>query len=206
MTLHSVHLAVYDTMADWEVGHTIAHIQKNDWQKKPGRYSIYTVGETSSSIVTMGGIKIIPDMILSDLSPANSAMLILPGSDKSATGETSAFASKAKEFLTAQVPVAAICGATAALALMGMLDDRAHTSNAVEFLQYMGYKGSKYYVSEPAHTDGNLITASGVAPVDFAKHVFERLDLYEPEVLDAWYRLYSLQDPQGYHDLMRLTS
>lgn len=201
-----VHLAVYDTMADWEVGHAIAHINKFDWQKSPGRYSVSTVGESKNIVVTMGGVKITPDITLSALKPTDSVMLILPGSDKSATGETLAFAAKAEEFLTAEVPVAAICGATAALALIGLLDNRPHTSNAPEFLEYMGYKGAKHYLSVPAHTDGDLITASGVAPVEFARQIFSRLDLYEPEVLEAWYRLYGSQDSQGFLDLVALTS
>ena len=28
----TVHLAVYDTLADWEVGHTTAHINSGAWQ------------------------------------------------------------------------------------------------------------------------------------------------------------------------------
>ena len=33
-----VHMAVYDTLADWEVGYATAHINSGDWQRDPGRY------------------------------------------------------------------------------------------------------------------------------------------------------------------------
>lgn len=51
-------------------------------------------------------------------------------------------------------------------------------------------------------TDGDLVTASGTAPVEFARAVLARLDLYEPTVLDSWYKLYGLHDPDGYFELM----
>ena len=57
-----------------------------------------------------------------------------------------------------------IGGATFGLALEGLLDDRTHTSNAAEYLALTGYAGGDRFVAEPAVVDGDLITASGVAP------------------------------------------
>ncbi len=51
-------------------------------------------------------------------------------------------------------------------------------------------------------TDGALITATGIAPIHFAHAIFERLDLYEPEVLDAWFALYADRNPAGFYTLM----
>jgi hypothetical protein len=92
MTKH-VHMAVYDTLADWEVGHATAHINSDDWQREPGRYRVRTVG-----------------------------------------------------------------------------------------------------------------AASGTRPVDFAREVFAVLDLYTPEVLASWFKLYGLGDPSGYFELMGETA
>src|SRR5262249_56680848 len=86
----------------------------------------------------------------------------------------------ARRFLTAGVPVAAICGATYGLATEGLLDNRAHTSNAAEYLASSGYAGGDRYVPEPAVTDGDLITASATAPAPFASATFARLSLYRP--------------------------
>ena len=90
----------------------------------------------------MGGLRISPDLALDELRPADSAMLILPGADTWLTGGNRPFAAKARDFLDAGVPVAAICGATAGLAAEGLLDDRRHTSNAAEFLAGTGYGGA----------------------------------------------------------------
>jgi putative intracellular protease/amidase len=207
MTATKVHVAVYDTLADWEVGFATAHINKQTWQRQPGRYAVVTVGESRAPATTMGGVRITPDMSLADLRPQDSAMLVLAGADTwLEAGGNAAFAGKAREFLEAGVPVAAICGATAGLAAEGLLDDRRHTSNAAEFLAATGYGGAKRYVDEPAVTDGDLITASATAPVEFAREVLARLDVYKPAVLAAWYKLYGLHDPAGYFELMATAS
>ena len=112
------------------------------------------------------------------------------------------FAAAAARFLAAGTPVAAICGATGGLAAAGLLDERPHTSNAREFLEATGYAGAAHYVDAPAVTDGLLITATAVAPVEFAREVLARLDVYEPATLDAWYQLYGERDPAGYHVLV----
>ena len=51
-------------------------------------------------------------------------------------------------------------------------------------------------------TDGDLITASGTAPVHFARAIFARLGLYEPGVAASWFRLYGDRDPAGFYELM----
>jgi len=198
----TVHLAVYDTLADWEVGYAIAHINKPLWHRSPGRFSVSTVGMGREPITTMGGMRVVPDLSLVDLEPADSAMLILPGNDIFATDAFAPFADKARQFLDAAVPVAAICGATGGLALAGLLDHRAHTSNAPEFLAGTGYAGGHLYRREPAVTDRNLITAAAYAPVEFARAILARLEVFEPRVLESWFKLYGQQDPAGFFELM----
>jgi putative intracellular protease/amidase len=197
-----VHVAVYDTLADWEVGFATAHINNTMWQREPGSHKIVTVGESTAPVTTMGGMRIVPDIALDDLDPADSAMLILPGADAWLTGGNGPFAEKARQFLDAGVPVAAICGATGGLAAEGLLDERHHTSNAPEYLATTGYKGADLYRDEPAVTDGPLTTASATAPVEFAREVFAQLGIYEPSVLASWYKLYGMQDPAGFFELM----
>jgi putative intracellular protease/amidase len=206
MTASTVHLAVYDTLSDWEVGYVTAAINGQHWKHDPGRFRVVTVGATREPVTTMGGLRIVPDVALDELSPADSAMLILPGADTWDTGGNAAFARKARELLDAGVPVAAICGATAGLAAEGLLDDRDHTSNAAEYLRYTDYAGGPRYRNDLVVTDGDLITANATAPVEFAREVLQWLDVYEPAVLDAWDKLYGRQDPAGFYELMAATA
>ena len=206
MTTSTVHVAVFDTFADWETGYATAHIRRRDWQREPGRYEVATVGPTREPVTTMGGMRIQPDLALDELRPAGSAMLILAGGDTWGEDSMAGFRAAARQFLEAGVPVAAICGATFGLALEGLLDDRAHTSNAAEFLAFSGYQGGDRYVGELAVTDGDLITASGVAPAHFARAIFERLGIYAPEVAASWFRLYGDRDPAGFYELMAVAA
>jgi phage tail protein X len=64
------------------------------------------------------------------------------------------------------------------------------------------YRGERYYVNEAAVTDNNLITASGLAPVEFAYHVFRRLEAMTPGTIDAWHGLFTTRKPEFFYALM----
>ena len=127
-------------------------------------FRVRTVGVSREPVMSAGGLTIVPDLQLADLEPTQSALLILPGSDSWARGYFGEAIEKASAFLAAEVPVAAICGATAGLAIGGLLDNRPHTSNAREYLQALGYGGGAFYQDQRVVTDGNLITANATAP------------------------------------------
>jgi len=198
----TVHLAVYDSLADWETGFAVAHLNDPQYQREPRRFEVRTVAASPEPVTTMGGVTIVPDTTLEDLRPADSAMLILAGAHGWEAGQHAGMVACAQDFLRAGVPVAAACGATAGLALGGLLDGRRHTSNAREYLAATGYAGGDGYVDAPAVTDGDLITASGVHPVPFAREIFARLELYEPDVLEAWHGLFATGEPVWFDRLM----
>jgi putative intracellular protease/amidase len=198
----TVHVAVYDTFVDWEIGFATAHLNRPLWHRQPGRFAVRTVGVTRDPITTTGGMTVVPDLTVAELDPSDSAMLILAGNDIWNTDRFTPYADLARQFLASGVPVAAICGATGGLALAGLLDDRGHTSNAAEFLESVGYAGAHLYRDEPAVTDGDLITASGTAPVEFAREILQRLEVFEPEVLASWFKLYGDRDPAAFYELM----
>ncbi|MFI8875135.1 DJ-1/PfpI family protein [Streptomyces sp. NPDC055243] len=191
-----VHLAVYDTLADWETGYATAFLARDG-------YEIRTVAAGSlDPVTTAGGVRIQPDLTLADLRPEDSALLILPGADLWDSGDDLApFGRTARAFLDADVPVAAICGATAGVAREGLLDDRAHTSAVSFYLAATGYKGGERYVEADAVTDGGLTTAGPTEPVAFAREILGRLGAFEGEKLDAWYRLFHDSDASAYEVL-----
>jgi putative intracellular protease/amidase len=200
----TVHVAVYDDWADWEVGHATAHLRNGAWQAGAVRYEVATVGPTRAPVTTMGGLRVTPDLALDELDPAGSALLILPGAGgwDAGTGQLAAFAAAARRFLDAGVPVAAICGAVAGLAREGLLDERDHTGAAAEYLAATGYRGAHRYQDADAYTDRGLITAGPTHPVEFARAIFALLELYTPPVLDAWYRLFATSETAAFYELM----
>lgn len=64
------------------------------------------------------------------------------------------------------------------------------------------YTGEQHYKLQPAVTDGNLITASGIAPLEFTVHVLRALDVFTEQRLEAWYKLYKTQEPRYFYELM----
>lgn len=206
MNRQDVHLYVFDGLSDWEAGYAIAGINNPQFQKNPGSFRIQTVGPDKNMITTIGGVCIKPDLGLNELVPSNSAMLILPGGTAWDKGKNAEIIEIAGMFLDSATPVAAICGATGGLARAGLLDNRKHTSNAPEYLAATQYKGTALYEKTPAVTDNHLITSSGMAPVDFAYHIFKRLDIYTPSVLEAWYGLFKTGRPEYFEELMSAIS
>ena len=198
-----VHVYVFDTLADWEPGFAIAGINNPELQKEPGRYRIRTFSPDGQMVTTIGGLRIQPDLALEAVRPEESAMLILPGGNSWDEGKNTEAVDLARRFLAADVPVAAICGATLGLAKGGVFTSRQHTSNSPEYLAATGYRGKSHYRKKPVVTDGPLITASSTASLEFARAIFEKLELYSPEVLAAWYGLFSTGKQEYFQALVK---
>lgn len=196
----AAHLAVYDNLADSEVGHLLVELNSGRFWGEP--WQVVTVGETLEPITTMGGLRIVPDLTLADLDPAASDLLILPGSTLWDEGGGEPFAAAAGRHLAAGVPVAAICGATAGLARAGLLDDRDHTSAAPEYLAATGYNGGDRYRDQRAVLGGDLVTAGPQSPVQFSRMTLERLELLSDERLEAYEAVFHRADPAAFPVLM----
>lgn len=204
MTTPTVHVAVYDTLTDSEVGHLLVELRSGRFTGT--RFDVLTVAETREPITTMGGFRILPDILLADLEPADSRLLVLPGALMWDEGGGEGFAAAAARFLDAGVPVAAICGATAGLARAGLLDDRAHTSAAADYLAATGYAGGDRYVDQRAVVDGDLVTAGPQSPVQFARAVLQRLGLASDRTLDAYEGVFHRADPAAFPALMKASA
>ncbi len=201
----TVYMYVPDNMADWEPGYAMAELKQGSiFRPGVGPFEVRTFSLSGGAEVSMGGIRISPDMGIGGVTPSGSALLLLPGSTVWAGPGQEAVIELAKAFAAAGVPVAGICGATFALARAGLLDDRPHTSNVLSVLKSLcpQYKGEAFYREEPAVTGNGVITASGMAPLDFARQILKCLDVATPETLDLWYKLNSTREPRFYFELM----
>lgn len=110
----------------------------------------------------------------------------------------------AKEALIQGTVVAAICGATLGLAKKGLLDSQNHTSNDLEYLKMVvpNYSGEKYYKTDAAVRDENLVTASGTDPLEFTFRVLKLLDVFKGESLNSWLNLYKTNESRYFFELM----
>lgn len=200
-----VFIVVLDTLADWEIGYLTAELHSRRLFADPGQAcDIVKVGLSANPVLTMGGMRITPDVSLDGLRMGAGDLLLLPGADRWLAPESAAALQFAREALEQGHRVAAICGATAGLAEVGALDRRPHTSNVLDYLKMScpGYTGEQHYREQPVVRDGNLITASGLAPLEFSYEVFKLLEVFRPATLEAWFQLHRTREPRHFHALV----
>ena len=77
------------------------------------------------TIKTMGGIRLAPELLFSDISPGDRDLLVLPGADTWLDPVQLPVIETVRELLEQGTIVAAICGATLGLANAGILDEPA---------------------------------------------------------------------------------
>ena len=183
----AVYLLVVPGFADWEPAHAVAELRRH------GGYRVEAVGLTDAPVESMGGLRVQPTRQVAEVDPADVAVFILPGGDRWESAplepELTALLHRLDQ---AHVPLAAICGATVALAKAGLLRGRKHTSNGREYLekQVPGYDGAADYVEAPAVRDRGLITASGLADVEFAFELLNELGVLSESDRALWLDLF----------------
>ncbi len=204
--MFTVYVYTLDTLADWELGYVTAELNSKRFFKKdaPG-IAVKMVGISKEPIKTMGGLTILPDCTINDVAVDEKSVLLLPGANTWDDPKHGAIIEKAKGLLSAGATVCAICGATTALANAGLLDQRLHTSNGTGYLAMFSpcYKGQQFYVDQPSVSDQNLITASSTGALLWAKQIIERLGIFQPDTLEAWYMYFSSGEEQHFFALMQ---
>lgn len=207
--MFTVYVYVLDTLADWELGYVISELNSGRFFKKgEQRVSLKTVSYSQEPIKTMGGMTIVPDCLIDDIVVSETSVLLLPGANTWNDLKHVAIIEKASELLAIGATVCAICGATAALANFGLLDQRPHTSNGPGFLEMVspGYKGQSFYVDESSVADHNLITAGSTGALLWAKQIIEHLGVFQSNTLEAWYEYFRTGEPEHFFALMQTLS
>lgn len=179
----AVHVVVVDGFADWEPAHALAELRRE------GHFRVESVGLSLKPVESMGGLRVLPSITVDQVDPDDVAAFILPGGDRWEAAPMEAPLQTLLERLDDRgVPIAAICGATVAIARVGLLRGRRHTSNGLEYLRanVPDYGDADRYVDAPAVRDRRLITASGLAGVEFARELFEELGVMSASDRALW--------------------
>lgn len=179
----AVYLLVVEGFADWEPSHALAELRRQ------GEYRVETVGLTPDAVRSMGGVRVLPSLTIADVDPDDVAVLILPGGDRwEGAPPERELALLLARLDRERVPIAAICGATVAIARLGLLRGRRHTSNGLDYLRshVPGYADEASYVDAPAVRDRGLITASGLGDVEFAREILAELNVMSEQDREVW--------------------
>ena len=204
--MFTIYVYVLDTLADWELGHVTSELNSGRFFKKGApSVSLKTVSCSREPIQTMGGLTVVSDCLIEDIAVDKTSVLLLPGANTWNGPKHGAIIGKAGELLSAGAMVCAICGATAALANAGLLDNRPHTSNGPGFLEIVSpaYKGQYFYIDKPSVADNNLITAGCTGGLLWTTQILEYLSVFESNTLEAWYDYFSTGEPQHFYALMQ---
>jgi len=184
----AIHVVVFDGFADWEPAHALAELRR--W----GKRTVRAVGFTTDPVTSMGGLRITPDIELRAVEAADVELLILPGGDvwEGAGYPRPVLDALLAELMAKETPVAAICAGTLALGRARALNDRRHTSNARDYLatHVAEYTGADHYLETSAVRDRHVITASGLAPVDFARAIFAELGIFSEADEALWFEMF----------------
>ena len=187
MSGRAVHILVFDGFADWEPSYALAELRRS------GGREVITVGFDDTAVTSMGGLRVVPDRRLGAVKTAEVELFILPGGDFwEGTYPLDELNRVLNELITAEVPIAGICGATLALARAGLLNDRRHTSNMPGYIAEHSpeYAGTALYEALPAVNDRGVITASGLSPVEFAREIFRHLEIFSAADDELWFDMF----------------
>ncbi|MBB4063503.1 type 1 glutamine amidotransferase family protein [Gellertiella hungarica] len=181
----SLTLLLTENHADWETALLFAaaraHLGFEVRVATPGGHPVRS----------MGGLHITPDLDIGDLVPGDANALVLCGGTAWESPQAPALGDLLNRHHGAGTLIAAICGATVALARAGLLDAVNHTSNSRETLAPTGYRGAHLYRDQPmACRDGGIVTAPGTAPLTFAREILAGLGAASPE-LDGFLSLFA---------------
>jgi len=177
---------VFDGLADWELAHALCEINKS------GKFDVISVGFSQEPVTTMGGLKLLPDITLDRVMPAEASIFLLPGGDMWETESHESLKALIRRLHEQNIPIGAICGATLEIARAGLTRSIQHTSNSKDYLKAMvaDYDDDDLYVDELAITHRNVITASGLGGVEFAREVIKQLRLYDDADTALWFEMF----------------
>ena len=167
---------IYDGFADFETVLTCSVINEDD------NYKIIYIAYNNELIYSSGGLKIIPDCKVSEISDIKDIEgLIIPG------GGTRIFKPELNDLINRlnakKKLIAAICAGPEFLAKSGVLNGKKYTTTkepqSYEEVNEKDPFPRETYVETRVIQDGNIITAKGYAFSDFALKIWDWYDLYE---------------------------
>ncbi len=177
---------LFNGFSDWEIAYLTPEINKSE------QFELLYFSKDGNPVSSMGGLQINPNASLSQININDIEMLILPGGTAWEKGENNELNQFTKNFFEKGISIAAICAATTYLGQLGLLNDLKHTSNDLNYLKAIAsqYKGDANYINLPAVSDQNIITANGIATIEFAKEIFLKLELFNTAQTEKWFQLF----------------
>lgn len=186
MTKKTVYIFLFNGFSDWEISYLTPELKKSE------KIELQYFSIDGKNLKSMGGLNISPDFSIDQVDSDKISILILPGGSAWENDSINGIDKLIEKLNKENKTIGAICGATTYLAREGYLDNLEHTSNALFYLQNFAenYDGKDYYKDDLAVTDKNLITANGIAPIEFTREILKKVELYEEKDIEKWFQLF----------------
>ncbi len=177
---------LFNGFSDWEIAYLTPEIKKNK------EFDLIYFSKDGNSVLSMGDLRVSPNISITEINVNDVDMLILPGGTAWEKGENNELDPLVKALFEKGKTIAAICAATTYLGQLGFLNSLKHTSNDLYYLKGIvpQYSGEKNYINSLAVTDENIITANGIAPIEFAREIFKKVNLYNENDTEKWFQLF----------------
>ncbi len=182
----NIYVFLFNGFSDWEISYLTPEINKSE------QFELVYFSKNGNPVTSMGGLQITPTNSLNELKFEDVDMLILPGGTAWEKGGNTEIEELAKNVFEKGKPIAAICAATTYIGQLGLLNNLKHTSNDLNYLKGIApdYCGDENYQNSLAVTDRNIITAKGIAPIEFAREIFKTIGLYSDDTIEKWFQLF----------------
>ncbi len=177
--------------ADWEGAYIAPSLNYGLEPGSPSKYVVKTLSITKDPVISIGGYKTLPDYDINSM-PEEYAGLILIGGMRWLSPEAEGIAQVVKSAIEKGGLVAGICNASVFLGMHGFLNNVRHTSNDLSYLKTFAgdrYQGDKYYDNSPAVRDRNVVTANGLAPIEFCREILYALEADSAKKIEKSYRM-----------------
>lgn len=182
----TTHILIFDGMADWEPALLLASLRRY------ASYRTIAVGLSSLPILSMGGLRLLPESTMDATTFGEDDLLVVAGGDLWTRGEQPAVSEFLRRAAASEAVVAGICAGVAPMAWAGLLRDHRFTANSREEIRSLVDARVDHgsYVDTPAHTDRKIVTARGNAPAAFAEAAIEALGVFDATQIAAWRRVF----------------
>jgi protein deglycase len=171
---------IADQMADFEISLTCNLLVKYGWE-------IITVAYEKGIVTASSGLQYVPRFTISEISQDfDSDGIIIPGGFHFKQREE--FTNLIKEYYQAGKLTAAICAGPQYLARAGLFENIHYTTTMTRESHKELFFGSgefpfpqKTYIEKPVVRDGTVITAKGVAFIDFSIEILDYFNVFTDE-------------------------
>ena len=160
-----------ENFADWELGPLAAAARGYCG------IDVMTATPEGRPVTSMGGLRVMPDMAVDEIVPADIDALVVIGGAIWDRPEAPDLSRLLADTQREGKLIGTICGGTRALARAGLLDAIPHTSNDSRHLADVeGYRGHGHFVASAAALKcGRIVTAPELAPISFMRTIITAL-------------------------------